>query len=56
MVIIRCLALGVVNSSLFYVGLISVTLLCLEYTFTVIYSYKFLNLEVPNDGIAWSHN
>lgn len=52
----KALSLGVVSSSLFAVSLICNTLLVAEYLLVLIYTYKFFNLEVPNDEISWSHN
>jgi hypothetical protein len=28
----------------------------MEFMLVVLYALKFINLEVPNDEIAWSHN
>lgn len=56
LIMIKGLSVGLITSKLFFVSLICNTILAIEFTFVVIFSLKFFNLEVPNDEIAWSHN
>ena len=55
-IVIKAFTLGLVNSGIFFISLICVTLLIIEFAFVVIFALKFFNLEVPNDEIAWSYN
>ena len=55
-IVAKALSLGIISSSAFYVSLICNTVLAVEYLIVLLYTYRFFNLEVPNDEIAWSHN
>ena len=55
LIVIKALSANLV-SSMFSISLICNTVLIVEFTFVVVYSLKFFNIEVPNDDIAWSHN
>ena len=56
LIVAKALSLGVVSNSLFAVSLICNTLLAAEYLLVLLYTYRFFNLEVPNEEISWSHN
>ena len=55
LIVIKALSTNLV-SSMFSISLICNTVLIVEFTFVVVYSLKFFNIEVPNDDIAWSYN
>lgn len=54
-VVIKALSLGL-GSQLYILMIFSNSILIIEFTFVLIYSLKFFNLEIPNDEIPWSHN
>lgn len=55
LIVIKILTTNLVPN-LFSICLICNAVLIVEFTFVVVYSLKFFNIEVPNDDIAWSHN
>lgn len=54
-VVIKALSLGL-GTQLYILMIFSNSILIIEFTFVLIYSLKFFNLEIPNDEIPWSHN